>query len=526
MHFKLPLVLKPAMAVPALLALAAWLILPDSGDRAPGHFGIGHHVARPSSRLTDPVCGWERTASHIRHVDYETEGGPTGIRFDDEELGRYRSPRAESESEAPLLRLRTGVREEGLRIADATNDRRGPEPREQADLGPDEGADEETDRPPRALSPAEVRRRLQPAEIRDDWFVEPGEVTAEMSARRARIRQVLTFYYQRPLNTWEDSPWSMMHHMLAWGVDGYILVGGPGGRQASVIGWLCSNGVCERESMLRVVDGQLLPRVGNGLQGHDAQFLALLAQTRVSADQVLRVGQYEFTIKDLMAYEQQTCRSGNELTFKLMGLVHYLHTDYTWVDNRGEPWSFPRLMDEEIRAPINGVTCGGTHRLMALSYAVRRRIRDGLPVTGIWERAGRHVASYQKVAFQLQNPDGSLSSDFFRKHGSWGDPDRKLKTTGHILEWLIFSLPHSRLTDRHVTSAVDYLCNLLIQNRHFRFGKGPLGHGIRALSLYEERMFGTYPGTRSYPPRQPTQPRTATESRAHAYPMRRGMLPR
>ncbi len=523
MQRKLPFVLKPAMAVPALLALAACIIFPGLWDCGPGLLGVSHVAAKPSHRVSNPRCGWERTESHIRHVDFESEvGGSAGIRFDDEEPGSHRSRRMGSESDAPFRRARAAVREEGLRIADATNDRRGLEPPAQVDLGDDE----EADGPLHALSPAEVRRRLQPAEIRDDWFVEPGELTAEMTARRARIRQVLTFYYQRPLNTWEDSPWSMMHHMLAWGVDGYIMVGGPGGRQASVIGWLCSNGACEGESMLRVVDGRLVPRVGNGLQGHDAQFLALLAQTRVSADQVLRVGQYEFTIKDLMAYEQQTCRSGNELTFKLMGLVHYLHTDYTWVDNRGESWDFPRLMDEEIRAPVNGVTCGGTHRLMALSYAVRRRIRDGLPVTGIWERAGRHVASYQKLAFQLQNSDGSLSSDFFRKRGSWGDPDRKLKTTGHILEWLIFSLPHSRLTDRHVTSAVDYLCNLLIQNRHFRFGKGPLGHGIRALSLYEERMFGTYPGTRSYPPRQPTQPRTATESRTHAYPMRRGMLAR
>ncbi|HEY6564036.1 MAG TPA: hypothetical protein VIY86_06035, partial [Pirellulaceae bacterium] len=209
-------------------------------------------------------------------------------------------------------------------------------------------------------------------------------------------------------------------------------------------------------------------------------------------------GGESFTIRDLMMHEQLSCRSRTELTFKLMGLIHYLHTDTSWTNRQGEIWDFPRLMEEEIRAPINGVTCGGTHRLMALSYSVRRRTRDGLPIEGVWEHARRHVASYQQLAFRLQNPDGSMSSNFFRKPGTWGDHERRLKTTGHTLEWLVFSLPHDQLANPRLLRMIDFLTNLLIQHRHYTWGKGPLGHSIRALSLFEERVYGTRPGQRVY----------------------------
>jgi hypothetical protein len=286
-------------------------------------------------------------------------------------------------------------------------------------------------------------------------------------------------------------------------VDGYIEIGGPGGRPASVVGWLAANGPSKNKQLLTIVNGQLTPKSSGGLQGHDGQLLAMFAQARVSADQTLRVAQREFTIHDLMDFEKLTCRSRTELTFKLMGLIHYLPTDYAWTNSLGETWDFPRLMAEEIQAPINGVTCGGTHRLMALSYSVRRRRRDGYAIDGIWEQARQHVENYQQLAFRLQNRDGSLSSDFFRKPGTWGDIDRKLRTTGHVLEWLVFSLPHEQLQDIRVRHAVDYLSNLMISNRYYRWGKGymgkgHLGHAIRALSLYEERVFGTSPGNRGY----------------------------
>ena len=254
------------------------------------------------------------------------------------------------------------------------------------------------------------------------------------------------------------------------------------------------------------------------------QFLAMLAQARVSRKQKILVDGKTFTVDDLILEEQLACRSRTELTFRLIGMAHYLPIDAEWKDAQGKRWTIERLLQEELSQPINGTTCGGTHRLMGFTYAVERRRLCGEEITGVWAKAEAVALRHRKMAFSMQNGDGSFSSDFFRSRGQWGDINRKLKTTGHILEWLVFSLPPGKLDDPRITRAVDYLCHLMTSNRYYDWENGPLGHGVRALSLYDERVYGRKPGkrhlemaekrpklqprtTRSYRPR-PTNART------------------
>ncbi len=353
---------------------------------------------------------------------------------------------------------------------------------------------DETDRTEPAAIVAETAADFDNAKVA--WYLPIEQMTPQQEARRHRIRQTLEFYYNRMLNTVDDSPWSMMHHMLAWGADAQIWVGGEGGKRVSCIGWLCANGLCENERLLYVRDGQLYARSGPGLQGHEGQFLAMLAQARVRANQPIRVGDQTYTVEHLIRQEQLSCRPKTELTFRLMGLIHYLGTEASWEASDGQHWDFPRLIRDEISQPINGVTCGGTHRLMAQSYAVRRRIQEGHALDGQWARADKYTSDYRDYAFSMQHRDGSLSTDFFRSRANTSDIDRRLKTTGHMLEWLVFSCPHDELQDPQMLLAVDYLTDLLARNRYYDWGKGPLGHAIRALSLYDERVFGGEPGKR------------------------------
>jgi hypothetical protein len=331
----------------------------------------------------------------------------------------------------------------------------------------------------------------------DAWYLPLEELTPEHEARRQRIRQALEFYYNRMLNTTEDSPWSMMHHMIAWGADAYVWVGKPGDKRVSCIGWLCANGSCENARLLELKDGKLSAKTGPGLQGHGGQFLAMLAQARVRAEQPIRCEGEMFTVEDLIEAEKARLKPGEELTFKMMGLIHYLGTESTWTANNGQEWDFPRMIREEIKQPINGTTCGGTHRLMGLSYAVRRRIQEGYELDGQWARAAKYTADYREYAYALRNSDGTFSSDFFRSRGSWGDLDRKVKTNGHVLEWLVFSSPHDELEDPRLVRSIDILTQWLSQNRYYDWGKGPMAHAVRALSLYDERVYGGEPGKRT-----------------------------
>jgi hypothetical protein len=322
---------------------------------------------------------------------------------------------------------------------------------------------------------------------------EPKELSATMIRRRERIRDTQAYFFVRPEDAARRSPWGVMHAIIAYGVETPLTVGGE---EVNAVGWLCWNRPCRGMRLFRAPRGEIKTPIGPGFQGHEGQFLAMMAQSKVKRDFPVRIDGYDFTIEDLVEFEKRTCRPKSELTFKLIGLVHYLDSDAEWKSTTGETWNIPRLIKEELDQPIIGAACGGTHRMMGFSYAIHKRRQRGEPFTGQWERARKFVDSYIDYTFRLQNRDGSFSTDWFKGRANSDEIDRKIQTTGHMLEWLIFSLPEEDLTDPRVVRAVDFINNALWKNRHNKLEIGPKGHALRALTLYDERVFEGQPGNR------------------------------
>lgn len=320
------------------------------------------------------------------------------------------------------------------------------------------------------------------------------EMSAEMQELKAKVRRTLAYYYQHPESTGERSPWAIMHCFIGFGVDTQIIVGD---RPVNAIAWTCWNGPCYGMRLFYADGGYIVPRIGPGYQGHPGQFLAMMAQCKVKPDYGMKADGHDFTIRDLIEYEKVTCKPNSELTFKLIGLSHYLDTDATWKDEHGSDWDIERLIYEELKQPIVGGTCGGTHRMMGFNYAVKKRESRGEPMTGQWLRARKYLDDYFAYTFKLQNEDGSFSTRWFEGPGDVGTIDRRVQTTGHILEWLVASLPAEQLTDPRVVHAVNYLADLLLENRGHRWEIGPQGHAIHALCVYDERVFGGKPGQRA-----------------------------
>jgi hypothetical protein len=296
-----------------------------------------------------------------------------------------------------------------------------------------------------------------------------------------------------------------MHGMLAYGVHSRIRQGGPRGTPVTSVGWLCYNKPCKNMTLMYVnPKGELRAKYGVGLQGHMGQLLAMLAQCRVSDEYPIRIGKREFTIKDLVEAEKKTCYPNSELTFKLIAFQYYLDLNDTWVNDQGVEWDIPRMIDEELSQPIRGAACGGTHRLSSLSLTVKTRIRSGEPLDGAYERANEFIQKYHRYAFSLQNRDGSLSTSWFRGRGDESDINRRIKTTGHILEWLCYSLSDEELRQPKTVAAVTYLTNLMYSNYDNEWEVGPMSHAIHALLLYDERVFQPFDGndyTTTYKPR-------------------------
>ena len=284
--------------------------------------------------------------------------------------------------------------------------------------------------------------------------------------------------------------------VIGYGIDAVHERADAANAKVNSIAWLSYNNKCRQQRMLYLHNGRPRGRIARGLEGHQGQFLAALAQAGVKSDYPMKVSGKELTVADLIEQEKLTCRPRSELSFKLIGLVHYLDSDETWENEQGETWDISRILKEEIAQPISGSSCGGTHRMMGLSYAVHKRRERDEPFHRPVGTHKKYVEDYHDYTFTLQNDDGSMSTSFFRRRNNQGSVADHVKTTGHVLEWLVFSLPDERLNDDRVTESVNYLTETLNSNRERQWHFGTLGHAIHALAIYEQRIFGAKPGQR------------------------------
>ncbi|MFM8406095.1 MAG: hypothetical protein ACKN94_02130 [Pirellulaceae bacterium] len=327
----------------------------------------------------------------------------------------------------------------------------------------------------------------------DKGQVDRKPPSPQQLAIQGRLRSCMAYYLFRPETTARRSPWAVMHAMLPYGVEGELIVGN---QRVNAIGWLCYNGRCRTQSLFIAKSQGFSMAVGPGVQGHEGQFLAMLAQSLVPRTYPIKVQGRSYTIEDLVRYEMAGCREKSELTFKLIGLSHYLPSDYSWKSQDGKTWSISKLVEEELAQPLVGAACGGTHRLMGLSFACKRRQLQGMPLDGQFARARRYLDDCIDYAFSLQNPDGSFSTEWFETRANKPDMDRKVQTTGHILEWLAYELPEDRMHDPRILKAVQFLLSQIWDRRDHDWAIGPRSHAIRALVLYDQKVFGSEPGKR------------------------------
>ncbi len=308
---------------------------------------------------------------------------------------------------------------------------------------------------------------------------------------KARVENCLAYYLFRPESTVKRSPWAVMHALLPYGVEAELI---NGNQKVNAIGWMCYNGKCRTQKLFVPKEDGFALAVGPGVQGHEGQFLAMLAQSYVPSNFPIRVEGKNYSVRDLIQYEMAGCKEKSELTFKLIGLSHYLPSDQVWVANDRKNWTISKIIEEELAQTIVGAACGGTHRLMGLTYAVQRREEEGLPIDGNFQRAAHFVRDFVQYSMTLQNPDGSFSTNWFESRGDDPDMDRKVQTSGHILEWLIYTLPEESMTDPRIVRGVNFLLSQIFDRRDHDWAIGPRGHSLRALALYDQKRFGAVLG--------------------------------
>ncbi|MEW4454194.1 ADP-ribosylation factor-directed GTPase activating protein isoform b [Bremerella sp. JC817] len=321
---------------------------------------------------------------------------------------------------------------------------------------------------------------------------------------RDRIDQVLDFTLQhRHLNTQDHAAWQILHGSLAYG---RVFPVTHDGESISVVDYLCKGGVMngwtiERGNKLLTQDESeevygmravTEPGTRSG-QGHYDQWLAILSQCDLPADTKFVVGPDTFTMTNFVQQVQLDSSRNHlrEFSWTLIGLTKYFPTDHSWTDSSGKEWSITDLVQTEVEQGLENGACGGTHRLIGLSMALKRRKQAGLPIEGPWADAEQLIQQSIVNARQYQNPNGALSVNYFQRPGSSPDLAENLGTTGHTLEFLSIALTDEELQEEWVRRAASYQCEVFERTEGVSLECGALYHAAHGLVLYRERVYGS-----------------------------------
>jgi len=228
-------------------------------------------------------------------------------------------------------------------------------------------------------------------------------------------------------------------------------------------------------------------------QGHADQWLGYLSDCHLPLDEPILVEGEKHTIADYIDQAKLDVHKNTTLEFSwtLMALTAYYPTDYTWKAGDGSEWSIEKLVDIELGHNLDASACGGSHRMTALTMAFNRHVEAGRPVTGVWKKLDDRIHECIEKAHQLQNPDGSLSSNYFARPGKSADLAVCMGSAGHVLEFLATAMDKEELQQPWVKRATLDMCKTFRKTKPVDVECGALFHAAHGLVLYREKVFGS-----------------------------------
>jgi len=287
-----------------------------------------------------------------------------------------------------------------------------------------------------------------------------------------------------------NSPWQIMHGVLA--LRHNLELRTPRGT-VNAIAWLSRDPVFRGDHWFEATrfGGRAHPfSVPYHFEGHVNQFLALLTMSNLPLDHKIGVagGKGFVTMADMVRHAQMMVNANEEISWTLWFLTHYLEPDAVWTNYNGERWGMEKLVAMQHGQNVTTAPCGGTHGLFALAYARNSYLQKHREVKGTWLQADQKIQEHIEKAKAWQNRDGSFSAHFYREPGHTEDPTDRLKSSGHMLEWLMMAVPQQRLKEPWVRTAVYRVASDLVQFSNQEIDPGPLYHAAHAITLYRERV--------------------------------------
>jgi hypothetical protein len=314
------------------------------------------------------------------------------------------------------------------------------------------------------------------------------QLSPEMAERRDHVRQLLASLRAQPFNTQQNTCSDVLEFCRAFGCE-TELTDNASGRKVNGITCLCWNMPCAGYELMTISEGHLAPRVGYGYQNNSSELAAVLALSHVPADYPARAGKTVRTVADLIEYEKLTCRPGLDMSLKLVALANYVEQP-SWKDSLGGEWTLQRVVSEELNRPLGAHPHAATNRVLGLCAALERFKNDKIPLDGDLGQAKRYIDESIDYAYAGQNTDGS-----------WGRPTSRdyamaVSYTAHMLEWLVTTLPASRLEEPQIVRGIDFLYNAFNASHYQTYISTMSGrevsaamHAAYVLNTYDGRVF-------------------------------------
>ncbi len=315
-----------------------------------------------------------------------------------------------------------------------------------------------------------------------------ANIEASLDPLQKQVQEAINISLKRFLSAESHTPWQIMHGVLALRQD-YIIK--RDGRKVRAIDWISSGAKYRGDDWFEKTrfGGRAHPYSGvaYAFEGHPNQFLAIFSMADMPWDHEFKAGRHTITIADIVQNAKMEVKQGEEITWTLWALSHYLTPDATWENKWGEHWSIERLVQMQTAAPPQKAACGGTHGLFALSYARNGYLATGQSLRGVWIPADQKIKRYIEETRTYQNSDGTFSANYFKGRKYAREFKDRLSTSGHTLEFLMVALPQNRLDEPWVRRGLAAVSQELISNRRSPADCGALYHAMNGLMIYLER---------------------------------------
>jgi len=308
---------------------------------------------------------------------------------------------------------------------------------------------------------------------------------------RNRVESAIDNVKQRQLRT-DNAFWTVFHGILGLGPD-ITLLDPETKKTVKAVDYICAGGRLRGLEFFPTNDGLDVATMKEMYlsQGHQDQFIAEMTQWGMKPERKFVVNGKDYTFMDFIRHSKAraSIKANQELSWAIIIIGQFFGTDCTWTNNLGEKLTFEDIVRYEMAQPVDDAACGGTHRLFGLSWVCQLHQKRGGQKSGVWKEVAEHLAGYQQRAKELQNPDGSFSTEFFRKRGNLDNMQQRIYSTGHTLEWLAFSLPDAYLEKAWVQDAVSALSRMILEIRSDPMESGAIYHAVHGLILYHARVW-------------------------------------